>query len=370
MRVHFVNENVGGHTTLHQAVRTALVGVPDVEATFFDVPPPSFPRRLVSARVPGAKHDWDFQPLRDQLAKSAVVRAHLRRLDPLPDVVHVYTHNVGLLSADLLRRQPCVVSLDATNRQNAYRLPQHRPGRMTPVILRPTMRLERGVHGAATHLVAQSEWAAGSLREHYDVDDERITVIPFGITVPPLLPAQRDADPPRITFIGRSMDRKGGWRLLEAWRRSLRDRSRLTLVTLEPVPAEPGLEVVNDIRPGDGRVHELLARTDVFAFPTELDTFGYAAVEAMAAEVPVVATRTAGVSEVVDHGVTGLLVEEGDDAGLVDALKRLLDDPPLRRRMGEAGRRRVLERFDAEVTTRALVDVLRRARDEFVPRPR
>ena len=133
------------------------------------------------------------------------------------------------------------------------------------------------------------------------------------------------------------------------------------------MPPEPGLEVLNDIRPGDGRVDQLLAGTDVFAFPTELDTFGYAAIEAMAAEVPVVSTRTAGVPEVVEDGVTGLLVDVGDDQGLVAALDRLLADVDLRRRMGAAGRARVLERFDADVTTAALVEVLRRAVEEFVP---
>jgi glycosyltransferase involved in cell wall biosynthesis len=362
VQVHFVNENVGGHATLHQAVRTALAeGHPDVEASFFDVPPPSLARRLVSARVPRATTDWDLQPLRDQLAKSLVVRRHLQRLAPAPDVLHVYTHNVALLSPALLRRQPTIVSLDATDVQNAYRLPQHRPGRMTPVLLKPTMHLERAVYAAATHLVAQSAWAAASLRDDYGVAADRISVIPFGITVPPAVERAPDGSLPRITFIGRSMDRKGGGRLLDVWRRHLRDRSHLTLVTLDAVAPEDGLEVRNDIRPGDGQVERLLAATDVFAFPTELDTFGYAAVEAMAAEVPVVATRTAGVTEVVDDGVTGLLVDVGDDAQLLRAIEDLLADPERRRRMGAAGRRRVLERFDAKVTTASLVEELRRA---------
>jgi alpha-maltose-1-phosphate synthase len=374
VRPHFVNENVGGHATLHQAVRASLATHPEVDATFFDVPPPSFGRRLVSARVPGARTDWDLQPLRDQLAKSVVVRAHLERLlrqDLRPEVLHVYTHNVALLSPSALRRLPSVVSLDATNRQNAYRLPQHRPGRMTPLLLKPTMALERRVYGAATRIVAQSAWAAASLREDYGIGADRLTVIPFGITVPPP-PARagtEDGAPPRITFIGRSMDRKGGWRLLDVWRRELRRRSRLTLVTLDAVPPEPGLEVRNDVRPGDGQAERLLAETDVFAFPSELDTFGYAAIEAMAAEVPVVATRTAGVPEVVADGETGILFDVGDDDALAAALLRLLDDRDLRRRLGTAGRRRVLERFDARVTTAALLEVLAQAISEATAAP-
>jgi starch synthase len=360
MRVHFVNENIGGHATMHQAIRLALREHPDVEATFYDAPPPTFARRLLSARIPGLPPGSDFQALRDQLVRSGVVARHLLRA-PVPDVLHVYTHNVALLSAKRLHEQHAVVSLDATNLQNAYRLPHQRAGRMTPVMLRPTMALERRVYAAATLVVAQSEWAAKSLREDYGVQASRVRTIPFGIAVPEERERVEDEGLPRITFIGRSMERKGGSRLLRLWRERLSTKSRLTLVTLEDVSEEPGLEVFNDIRPGDGRVDEVLASTAVFAFPTELDTFGYAAVEAMAASVPVVATDTAALGEVIDDGVTGLLVPPGDDGALVDALERLLADEALRRAMGDAGRRRVLERFDARVTTTALLDVLREA---------
>ncbi len=70
--------------------------------------------------------------------------------------------------------------------------------------------------------------------------------------------------------------------------------------------------------------------------------------EAMAAARPVVATPVGGTPELVVDGETGLLVPAGDVDALADALRRLLDDPELAARMGEAGRRRVEERFTAE----------------------
>lgn len=82
--------------------------------------------------------------------------------------------------------------------------------------------------------------------------------------------------------------------------------------------------------------------------------------EAMQFGLPVVGTRIAGVPEQVEEGVTGLLVEPSDPAGLADALQRLLEDPALRRRMGDAGRERVNRLF----STRAYVDgVLREYED-------
>lgn len=83
-----------------------------------------------------------------------------------------------------------------------------------------------------------------------------------------------------------------------------------------------------------------------FAFPSLWqEPFGIPVVEAMAAGIPVVATRSGGLPESVDDGVTGILVERGDETGLAEALGSLLDQPELRRRMGEAGRRRVRALF-------------------------
>ncbi|HSH61950.1 MAG TPA: glycosyltransferase family 4 protein [Acidimicrobiales bacterium] len=362
MRVHFVSENVGGHATHHLHLHQALQAHPDVDASLFEVPPAPLGRKLLAAPVPGmARLDLDFHPLRDQLTRSAVVRRHLSGLTEPVDVLHLCTHNVGLLSVGHMGRQPTVVSLDATNEQNGYRLPQRYPTRFTPLTVAATKPLERRVYLAASFVVAQSQWAAASLIEDYGVDEERIRVIPFGIGVIPRPAAPAREGMPRITFIGRSMERKGGWWLLDLWRRYLRDVSTLTLVTPDPVPDEPGLEVVGDVRQGDGRVFELLADTAVYAFPSLMDPFGYSMLEAMVMAVPIVALGQAAVPEVVEDGVTGMVVQPGDEEAFVGAVRSLLTDPALRRRMGQAGRARVLERFDVRVTTQALMDVLRTA---------
>jgi glycosyltransferase involved in cell wall biosynthesis len=94
---------------------------------------------------------------------------------------------------------------------------------------------------------------------------------------------------------------------------------------------------------------ELLARyaaADLFVFPPIWDEgFGLPPVEAMAAGVPVVASRSGAVSDTVVDGQTGLLVEKDDPGELADAMARLLDDVELRATMGERGRRRALAEF-------------------------
>lgn len=360
MRIEFVNENVHGHATMHLHLQNALAGHPEIDSSFYSVPPPTFLRRLVAAPVPGLGHlDLDLHPLREQLSKSYVARRHLRSLAPRPDAIHLYTHNAGLLSSKLLREVPTVVSLDSTNRQNAYRLPQRKPTRFTPMTLPLTVAFERRVYAAARRIVTHSRWAADSVMT-YGVPAELIEVIPFGIELPseePPVPADRD-ELPAIAFIGTAMERKGGWRLLQLWRERFAARTRLILVTRDAVPPEPGLEVRSDIRPGDGQIGKLLRAASIFVFPSDIDAFGYSVLEAMAAGLPVVAVRQGALPELVEDGVSGLLVPPGDDGAFGDAIDRLLRDPGMRNELGQAGYVRLRERFDARATTAALVDTL------------
>jgi alpha-maltose-1-phosphate synthase len=360
MRVHFVNENIGGHVTMHRHVKEALARYPDVEATIWDVPRDVFAARLFGARWPGlARLDLDLHLVRARLAQSELVRRHLARIE-LPDVMHLYTQNTGWRSTDTMRRVPTVVSIDASNSQNAYLLPHRRPTRFTPLTVAAGRTFERRVFDASRAIVAHSRWAADAVLAS-GVSAEHMHVVPFGIRVGAEIVPIRDDGAPRIVFVGMSMERKGGWRLLDLWRRTLRDVSRLVLVTPERVPPTDGLEVHNDVRQADGKLEQILASADVFVMPGDVDTFGYAILEAMAASLPAVVPRLAAIPEVVDDGVTGLLVPPGDDDALTNALRRLVSDVSERTTMGLAARRRVLERFDSRITTDALVEILRDA---------
>ncbi len=97
-----------------------------------------------------------------------------------------------------------------------------------------------------------------------------------------------------------------------------------------------------------GDVPDLLAACDVFALPSRDEGLGVAALEAMAAGRPVVATRVGGLAESVVHERTGLLVPPDDVAALARALARLARDPALRTRLGAAGPARIAEHFHAD----------------------
>lgn len=95
-------------------------------------------------------------------------------------------------------------------------------------------------------------------------------------------------------------------------------------------------------------VDELLACADLFLLPSESESFGLAALEAMACGVPVVASRVGGIPEVVEDGVSGLLFPPGDVEGMGDAALELLSDPPRWESFSRMGRALAVERFSAD----------------------
>ncbi len=95
-------------------------------------------------------------------------------------------------------------------------------------------------------------------------------------------------------------------------------------------------------------VRQLMAAFDAYVSSSIFEGMSLTILEAMAAARPIVATRAGGTPEIVVDGVTGLLVQPGDGAGLADALSQLGADPARARAMGAAGRDRVCERFTLE----------------------
>ncbi len=102
------------------------------------------------------------------------------------------------------------------------------------------------------------------------------------------------------------------------------------------------------------------ASGDLFAFPSDSETLGFAAIEAMAAGVCVVAARAGGIPHIVRDDDNGVLVEPGNGLALAAALQALLDDPGRRRRIAEQGRRES-QLWSWESSTRALVGFYERA---------
>ena len=92
---------------------------------------------------------------------------------------------------------------------------------------------------------------------------------------------------------------------------------------------------------------DVLSQADVFLLPSATESFGLAALEAMACEVPVVASRVGGLPEVIDDGVTGFLHLPDDIEGMAGSIVDLVSNPALHARIAQAARRVAVERFSA-----------------------
>jgi glycosyltransferase involved in cell wall biosynthesis len=221
----------------------------------------------------------------------------------------------------------------------------------------------------ADAVVAPSAATAEELRRDYHVD--AVEVIPNGVSLPPEPPPHRPELPPVILYSGRLRSRKAVAVLLAAMPRVLAASPRCRLVIVGD--GEQGARVAAAVRARGLDAHveltgalsraaatERLASADVFCLPSIYEGMPLAILEAMAAGLPVVASAVSGNPEAVVDGETGLLVPAESAAALATALLDLLADPPRRRRMGEAGRRRVAERFAIERVAAAHLALLRR----------
>ncbi|MEX0744690.1 MAG: glycosyltransferase family 4 protein [Phycisphaeraceae bacterium] len=193
----------------------------------------------------------------------------------------------------------------------------------------------------------------------------RLHVIHCGVEPQCYLTVRHTEPGSRLLFVGRLARVKGLAVLLEAMRAIVQRCAnvRLTLVgdgeersILEQQVREMGLAAHVQFvgyRSSD-EVGELLRQTDVFVLPSFAEGVPVVLMEAMATGLPVVATRIAGVAELVTDGVSGHLVAPGDAPSLADRVAELLDDAALRQRMGEAGRATVEQSFNVSTETKRL----------------
>jgi glycosyltransferase involved in cell wall biosynthesis len=183
---------------------------------------------------------------------------------------------------------------------------------------------------------------------------ERIHVVQNGIDLRPRgSPRPTRTDGPLVLGTGASLEYQKGIDILLAACARLDGKPRIEIFgdgswrgRLEAQAAELDLDArfaghVDDLRE---RIHEL----DIFVLPSRAENFPLAALEAMAATLPVVATRVGGVPELVVDGETGILVEPDDPPALAAAIAGLASDPARRAALGDAGRRRASAMFDAD----------------------
>lgn len=214
-------------------------------------------------------------------------------------------------------------------------------------------------------VICISEGIAGVLRAE-GVPEEKLRVVRSAVVAEPWTkPEARarfleefalPADAIAIGIVAQLIERKGH-RVLFAALKQLAESAKLRLLVFGQGALRPALESEARALGLAGTVRFVgfrkdLARwmgnLDLLVHPAYMEGLGVSLLQASAAGVPIVASRAGGIPEAVRDGVNGLLVPPGDADALAQALHRLLDDAPLRRRLGDGGRRLVAEVFSPE----------------------
>jgi glycosyltransferase involved in cell wall biosynthesis len=291
---------------------------------------------------------------RGPMAAQARLALALRRADP--DVLCGYGFRTGLstrvLGRLLVRRCRTVTGIRGLYVTEIEDLDSPR-GRLVMTIERLTARL-------VDAYVANSPGALAVLADH-GISAARLHFIPNGIDADrwPVPDREGRAGAPVVACVGRFTAVKRQEDLVAA-AAVLRDQGvdvRLRFAgdgpLLEAVRAQVaalGLEdrvtLHGTLAPPE--VSRLLADADIACMPSSQEGMPGAVMEAMAGGLPIVGTEVNGIAELVRDGETGLLVAARDPAALAGALARLAADAQLRRRMGAAGRRRIVEELSLE----------------------
>jgi glycosyltransferase involved in cell wall biosynthesis len=114
---------------------------------------------------------------------------------------------------------------------------------------------------------------------------------------------------------------------------------------------------------------QVLSVADILLLPSELESFGLVALEAMACEVPVIATRVGGIPEVVDDGKDGFLFDVGDVSSMAEGCLRILADSRLRETMGESARVHARRDYCSTKIVQLYEDLYRRTIQGVTKRP-
>jgi len=321
------------------AVQTVLAAVPGVEQTL-----EWFRQEGVQAEASAAMRPLEAPRTRQDMAS-------LRRLVRASSAGVVHLHYGGnyasfkdVMAVRAAGRKRCILTL-------------HNASPLTDARQRQAMRLSAWL----SHAVTVPSDALRQVLVEAGVPASKVYLVPNGVPVPQAPPSRAEARsrlglPPDafvLSAVARLIPEKGLAELIEAVARIPDPRHEIRLVLAGEGPAQADLEAQARRQLGDracflGRVLDIgviYAASDVFALPSHMESFGLVFIEAALYGVPSIGTAVGGIPDTVADGKTGLLVPVRAPDALAEAIRRLRDDPALRRRLGEAARARAYEEF-------------------------
>ncbi len=237
----------------------------------------------------------------------------------------------------------------------------------------PGQYLTRKVE-SADFIVCISNFARSQLMKLSDYDHwHKLEVSRLGVDPEVFKPRPFEETPEvfEIICVGRLCPAKGQHILVDALDRLLAAGRSVRLRIVGDGPDRASLErhvhrlgrereIIFEGAVNQDRIRNLYSRAHIFSMPSFAEGIPVVLMEAMAMEIPCVTTRITGIPELIRDGIDGLLVAPSSVEELADALGRVMDDTELRRRLGQAGRERVVEHYDLEKNVARLGDIFQK----------
>lgn len=366
-RLLFIHGNILGFRTVGRLLTAYSEDRTDLDAVHVHLRWPMW-MRILGKGAPFGTRGWDLSAERFLYLWGPVLSSWFR--GPLDlrrfDVVHILTQGNARAMLSARRRFPHVrFALNA----DATALQQCEAFGFSKVAKAYSIAVERRLFEAADLVATRNAWAAESLRGDFHLPERKIHVAANSVPIPEAHRWDGVSRPtgalPRLVFVG-SWRRKGGDLLLRAHQRRFADRAELHIFSkIRPQRAARNV-VWHGLVPREELLGRWLPSMDVFVLPSRDDMLPWAALEACAAGLPVVASRVGAIPHIVIPGRTGALCEPGSEPSLAAAIEPLLDDAALRERLGRAARDFVREHHNPDVTYPALLDRLVALADEEV----
>jgi FkbM family methyltransferase len=377
VRALFVNSGILGHASVASLIADAIARDEGIDATHISLAEPlGRGERLLRAAMcarPLGRTNLDLARWRSEWHSGVLASRRLRRAIAdrgSADVLHFHTQATAYASLDVMAATPSIVSIDITQTLASLEAPA-----ALRITYRPGVMHDGAVFRRAAAIVATSRWAAEDLERVYPDCARKVTVLPYPVRLEhadrqwlDLRRGRGSAAPVRFLFIGGDFARKGGPELLQAWQEAaLAPAHRLTLVTDWPMDERrlpPGVEIMRGVRPYTAAWRDVWRDADVFVMPARAEAFGMVYQEAAAAGLPAIGPRLNAVPEIIEDGITGVLVPPRDMRALVNAMSALAASPDRRHALGRAARDRMeacgtIDRYGA-VLSAVVRDVARK----------
>lgn len=202
---------------------------------------------------------------------------------------------------------------------------------------------------------------------------EKFEITPLGVDPDLFIPKkdQKNSLTCEILSVGRLSASKGFFILIAAFDQLIQTGYNVRLKIVGEGPYKKFLQdevSKRNLQPhviftgalNQNEVLEAAAQSDIFALASFAEGIPVALMEAMSREIPCVATYVNGIPELISSGIDGLLVYPSDVKGMAQALADLIKNPQLRQRLGEAGRKNILEKYNLKMNVRKLSDIFRK----------